>query len=485
MSDQAKGISSSIQIKKLGYTLYLHLPDNRLECRASYIPNDEGSMLTHEELIGYLNQHYIREGTVPEALESFEVRAAAGQPQKNILLASGIAPVNGEDEYIEMLVAPPQKPDADENSSVDMYLIQTFLNISEGEKIGRVIPATSGTPGRNIMGQPMQPQPGKPMVTRIGKNILRDEGSNLLIAATDGRVCQSVNEITVEDKYSVRGNVNFRVGSINFNGVVDVSGDVQDNFNITASKGLIVAGNIGVCNIQCGGNIVVCGVDGRNRGEIICEGTLRANFLHNVAVKATGDIIVGVEILGCDIKTLGKVIVDKGSIAGGSCIALKGIEAKKLGTTSSLHTSLHAGGDYRDLEEIDRLAAALNDELLREVRLKDSAEIAESRMRSAEIEASIALLKDKRNPDANGKINVKTSLFENIQLTIGKATVDIKEKTEGAKTFIENSVDGGIRELANMTSLNILAKDIETAYIKDPQINIQPSVTLHHESARG
>lgn len=37
--DAASVISGS-EVKKLGYSLYLKIPDNRLECRCSYAPHD-------------------------------------------------------------------------------------------------------------------------------------------------------------------------------------------------------------------------------------------------------------------------------------------------------------------------------------------------------------------------------------------------------------------------------------------------------------
>ncbi len=42
------------EIKKLGYSLYLRIPDNYLECRCSYVPRDQGSMMTRDEFTAYL-----------------------------------------------------------------------------------------------------------------------------------------------------------------------------------------------------------------------------------------------------------------------------------------------------------------------------------------------------------------------------------------------------------------------------------------------
>ena len=468
MPGHTEFIPGGNEVRTHGYCLYLHIPDDWLECRCSYIPNSQGAMITREELGSALNQYSIVFGIDADALELFAEKAAEGESLKNVLLASGVKPISGEDEHLELLVVPPQKPDADEHSSVDMYLVQTFINVAAEEQIARIVPATAGIPGINIMGLPIPPPPGKPIATKIGKNIRREAESNLLIAATAGRVCQSPSEISVEDKFSVRGNVDFRVGSINFNGIVDVSGDVPDNFRVTASKGITVAGNIGACDVRCDGDIIVCGVDGGNKGTIYCGGTLRANFLHNVAVECLGDVIVGVEIHNCVIKALGKIVVDKGAISGGTCLARGGIEANILGSASYLRTRLHAGGDYRHIEEIERLIAEKDDELYLESTLKVETRIAESRKRRAELEERIADLQSNQSARADGKnckVNVKSILYDNVHLTIGKTTEDMKELKDGAKTIIENSVDGGFRLLSTMTGLNVNADDIEIAFV--------------------
>ena len=311
-----------IEVKKLGYSLYLRIPDNRLECRCSYVTREQGSMMTRDDLTGFLRQYDVKEGIDQQACDDFVVRAAAGQQQVDVLLASGTLPVDGADEYISLTVQPSSadRSGEDDVTKVDMHIVQTFINVSTGDEIGRIIPAEPGTPGSSITGQPIPHQPGKPMKCKIGKNIHVEDNGALLISDATGRLCQSSGEISVEEEYLVKGDVNFRIGSINFKGVVEVRGDVLDNFDITATKGLTVTGNIGVCSIVSGGDVSFCGMDGQDKGRIICGGTLRAHFIHDVVVECAGDVIVDVEIHNCTIRTLGRVVVDKGAISGGSYI---------------------------------------------------------------------------------------------------------------------------------------------------------------------
>lgn len=462
------------EVKKIGYSLYLKIPENRLECRCSYVPHEQGSMMTHDELAALLKQYNVREGIDQKAFDDFVIKAAAGQQQIDVLLASGTMPVPGADEYISILVnSSTAVHDSDAAlADLDMHIVQTFINVSSGDEIGRIIPAEPGVPGRNIMGLPIPPQPGKPLKVTIGKNIRVEENGTLLIASATGRFCQSAGEVSVEEQYVVKGDVNFRIGTINFKGVVEVRGDVLDNFDITATKGLTVTGNIGVSAIVSDGDITFCGMDGQDKGTIVCGGTLRANFIHDVTVECAGDVIVGVEIHNCIIRTLGRVVVDKGAISGGSCIAQGGIEAKKIGSASSQHTKLHVGVDYRDVALLDKWFATLAETQAKAKESKSLSEITELRQVIATLSDSIMAIRSKADATANAKINAKAVLYENVQLTVGTVTETITEQKDGAHSIIENSIDGGLRILS-MTSLDVKAADIERAFVREQKMSLQ------------
>ena len=464
-----------IEVKKLGYSLYFKIPDNRLECRCSYVPHTQGSMMTRDELAAFLKQYNVQDGIDQQAFDYFVVRAAAGQQQVDVLLASGTPSLTGADEYISLSLQPSTAvcEGGEDESTVDMHIVQTFINVSTGDEIGRIIPAEPGIPGRNIMGLPIPPQPGKPMKCTIGKNIRSEENGALLIAAASGRLCQSVGEISVEEEYVVKGDVNFRIGSIKFKGVVEVRGDVLDNFDITATKGITVTGNIGACSIISDGNVTFCGMDGQGKGRIVCGGTLRAHFIHDVEIECTGDLIADVEIHNCTTRTLGRIIVDKGAISGGSYIALGGIESKKLGSAASVHTKLQAGVDYHDVELLEKLFAELAETQNKAKESESLAEITELRKTSASLTDSIMAIRGKADSTANAKINAKAVLYENVQLVLGTVTETINEQKDGSLSLIENSLEGGLRYLS-MTSLNVKATDIELAFVREQKMASRP-----------
>jgi len=453
------------EFKKLGYSLYIKIPEDKMECRCSYFPRSQGSMITLDELKANITLAGVKEGINEEVVKDFAIKAGAGQELLMVLLASGIPPVNGIDGHIEYLIKPDiPEVENEEGAVVDMKQVQTFLNVTPGFEIARIIPPVQGTPGRGVTGQDVLPPPVKDAVIKIGKNVKLEDGT--LVSTTDGRVCHVSGEISVEEQYAVAGDVGYKVGSIVFNGFVDVKGDVLDDFNINCTKGMKIGGNIGTCNIQTPGDITFCGMDGQENGIIVCGGTIRANFIHDSTIICDGDMLIDVELHNCTVKTLGRIVVNKGAISGGSYIARGGIEAKKIGSPASVYTKLTVGVDYRDLEEIEKLTAELKQNQIEIEQTTSLQDIEVLRKVRATLTDSIFALRNKEDPLANAKINVKAVLYDNVLMAIGSINEKNKEQRDGKASIIENTIEGGLRYLS-LTSLDVIAKNIELAFVQE------------------
>lgn len=459
------------EYERPGYSLFVWISDNKLECRCSYVPGTVGSMMSLDELRGFLAESGVKEGIDEDALKDFAIKASTATGLNMVLLASGTSPVNGVDGWISYSVQPTVTVQdvIDDDSTMDMHQVQSFMNVVPGEDICRVMPPEPGSPGMNVIGVVLPPQPGKALNLKVGKNIRCDGDGSLLVATAAGRVCQASGEISVEEEYVVSGNVDFRVGSITFNGFVEVRGDVLDDFNVTATRGMSISGNVGVCAIRSDGDITFCGMDGQGRGSIVCNGTIRANFIHDCHVECAGDVIVDVEVHNCTIKSLGRIIVNKGAISGGSYTALGGIDAKKIGSPASVRAKLAVGVDYHDAEELERLFAGLEKNQTQIAQTESLPEIEELRKVRAGLTDRILAIRAKTDQRSNAKINVQRMLYENILLSIGTVNEETKEQLDGPVSIIENTIEGGLRYL-QVTSLDVKAKDIELAFVKEQNL---------------
>jgi uncharacterized protein len=357
----------------------------------------------------------------------------------------------------------------DESACIDMHHVQTFINVMPDDEIGRIILPTPGCPGKSVTGQIVPQQPGKPLKLKIGNNIRLGGDGSLMIAEAAGRICHASGEISVAEEFIVRGDVNFKVGSIDFNGFVEVRGDVLDGFSIFAAKGMHISGNIGACAIRSDGDIVFCGMNGQKKGTIVCGGSITANYIHETDVECAGNVNLEVELHNSHVKALGRVVVNKGAITGGICIALGGIETKKAGSPASVLTELYAGVDYHGKEEYEQLLVELENNGLQISRSKSASESEEfKKVRTILMERVLALrnISDER---ANPKINIKGLLYDNTLLCTGLVVREKVNERNGPFSAIENSIEGGLRFL-EMTSLDVKASFIEQVYAREHEM---------------
>ena len=466
-----------IEFKRLGFRLELLISADLLTCTATYTPSGNGTPMTQTELQTFLTQAKIVEGLVDDGLAELLVSAAEGKPLENCIIARGIAMVPGDNGTIKLAVSDSletepeeqEEDDVPDDKRVDLRRVQSFFNVLTGQLIGTVLMPGDGTAGISVRGRAIPAQPGLPLELELVKNIRLDDDGVSLYAEADGRLCWHGKELSVEDIYLIKGDVDFKVGNIVYSGFLEVKGDVLDGFTVKATKGIKIQGNIGVCEISSDGDISFCGMNGMSKGTITCGGNVRANFIADAYVDAEGDVLVETEIRSSFVHSNGCIKINKGILAGGECIAVGGIESSIIGTKTSQRTRLIAGICHRDLTELNQLFNELKELVARfsaPVKTIDAKEFAALR---ADITARVQEVRERQYPARNAKINVKKRLYEGVTLTLGQLTEDVREGRDGPFSMIENTLEGGIRYLG-LTSLSVKAQDIEQAFIQQQQM---------------
>ncbi len=465
-----------IEFKRLGYSLVLTISGDGLSCSAAYIPSGNGAPITLTELQTFLAQAKIKQGVVENAVEALLTSAAQGK-KVNCTIAAGIAMIPGADGTIQFSIkdsledegGKDDQPESSDSCRMDLRRVQSFLNVVAGQQFGTLLPPSEGVAGKNVRGLIIPAQPGIPLDIELVRNIrLADDGVSLY-AEIDGRLSWRGKELSVEDIYVVKGDVDFKVGNILYNGYLDVKGDILDGFKVQASKGIKVQGNIGVCKISSEGDISFCGLNGQGKASITCGGVVMANFIHDAQVDAEGDVLVETEIRNSFIRSNGMVKVNKGILAGGETVALSGIESSVIGAVSSLRTRLIAGVCHSDLTELNQLFNELKELVAKFNSPGKPMDAKEFGLLRAEITARIQAVRKRNYPSMNAKVNFKKRLHEGVSLTIGQTSEDIREGLDGPSSIIENSLEGGFRYLG-MTDLIIKADEIEEAFRQQQRI---------------
>ena len=483
------GVKILAEKKTPAYQLRLQMSESQLNLLASLSVFDAENTIAPSELIELLATHNVKDCLDLEEVANFCSKAAMGIDQEDVLLGRGKEPTKGRDGWLELTVSTGSDEvefDEDERGNVDLRNLQTFTNVDADQELGIVHPPETGDPGIAVNGLPIPPLTGKPLELITGDGTCLSEDGTHVIATNAGRVVFDGKKISIAEEFVVTGDVDYSVGNIDFNGFVEIKGDVLDDFNIRASKGIRITGAVGACRLEAGGPVEIGSMAGLGTGLIRCQGDLKANYLNQVEVECWGQVLVNHEIRNCSIKSTRAIVVERGTISGGESIALDGIEARNLGATSGIKTRLTAGVYFPETDrlttlrqkqrsynlQIQRITAALgplsNRKNLRKA-LQEAIDLRISLLTQRKsnleqekdlVEQELESFKAEEHPSANPKINFLSRVHEGVVFCLGETVEEIQNERTGPLTVIENSTTGGLRFL-NHSPLKILAAEIE------------------------
>ena len=470
------------------------------EDATSTVIENPAPIITPPEIFWFLQQNNIVRTIDYAAVYDFCAAIEMGTAMSPAVLAHGIEPIAGTDGRFELSVKTTGDDvefTEDEDGSVDLKKRHAFTEIEIGQKLGTVHPPQDGINGTDVFGMVVMAPKGAPFELLGGEGVELKFDGRVAFATKSGRALLDKQTVSVVDQLFVSGDVDLNVGDIEFNGFVEVGGDVPDDFDIRATKGVKVSGVVGACHIESAGSVDISSMAGKEIGRIICHGDLHATYLNQVTVQCFGDVYVTNEIRNSVVKATGKIVVERGAIVGGSCVALDGIEAKDLGASSGLKTKVTAGVYFPDVDRfeylrsqlatINRQIESINTAMIplkRNLENKDNlADVAEKRLEileaqlvkieaeketfSAEINASTPQEFENKNP----KINVFDKLMEGVYIVLGQVAEEIKIARRGPLSIIENSRDGSLYYLT-LTPMQKMAVELEQEIIAAEQENV-------------
>lgn len=496
MTEAAEALPNSLTLQGSdgSYALRLVVVNEGLECRGAVVVKKPSLELSPERLLAIFKEFGIRYGLVKQQCLELCYAVRQGKSRSNLLLARGTLPFPGKDSYVEFASGVyRERPDFSEaeDGHVDFRQLNVHGNVRPGQLIGTLRPATPGTDGKGVRGEVVAAVSGEPLALELGEGVRGPDAHGQIHAEREGRVVFDGKMLEVSEIHLVEGDLDLETGHIDFIGFVEVRGDVPDGFQIKARRGVKIGGIVGACHIESEGDVELRGMAGKGEGKILCRGNLTAHFLNDVEVECAGHVLVQNEIRNSLVKCLGLISLPKGMITGGDCISLGGIEANKVGAPSGLRTELEAGIDYRvreklcaardelhevnaELLEINGILGTLQERLGSGLPLNDGekARIAELAPKlnglencKKELLDQIETLQGQDNIQANGKVNVKSLLFEGVIVAIGKARETIKAERHGPLSLIENSLDHQLRFLP-MTPLGKTSRQLESELLE-------------------
>lgn len=451
-----KDIGSLIHYEvELGYILLLYdkmypvdemmkitIAPNKLSVTVRfYAPSNTGKCLTRDEIIWQLNQEKVKFGIDEDVIDVHLVNPSYCT---DIVIAKGLEPVHGKDAEIKyhFNTEPSIKPKLNEDGTVDFHQLDNIGHVKKGSVLATLIPEDRGTPGKDIYGTDIPPKKVVRKILRYSKDITLSEDGLSLISNIDGHAVLAAEKVYVYNTYDVRGDVDNSTGDIFYEGNVYIKGNVRAGFKVTASGNIEVEGVVEGAEVRAGGNIVLKrGIQGMEKGLLVCKGDLIAKFVESSTVIADGFIHTET-ILHSNVSAEGSILVQgsKGSLIGGNVRSGSLIEAKVIGSAMGTTTVVEVGSNPKLKDKINENNTSLRKKSEEIHKIKQLTELLVSKKKMGKLDD------DKREllvTVANNFKQLKEEI-DNIKQENAKLTNSLKENAS-AKIKVIGDIHPGVK----------------------------------------
>lgn len=228
--------------------LNIVLSDDKCTAYLEFSKEEEGFACTIDELEQFVANKGIKQGVSREALLLF-VNNPETYLKDKYKIAEGVAPIQGTDGFIKVLVGMDdtneRRPLESEDGTVDYKEVTRLNNVRSGQIIAERIAPSDGIPGRAVTGEEIPYRPGKEARFKVGKNVVINPDGSAMYAALDGLVTKTDgNKLNVFPVYEVNGDVDYNNGNIDFVGTVVIRGNVLTGFKVKAAGDIRVVGGV-------------------------------------------------------------------------------------------------------------------------------------------------------------------------------------------------------------------------------------------------
>lgn len=430
--------------------------------------------ITPDDLKQYLKNHNVVYGIKADTIETiFQER----QFDKKILIAVGEKVVDGRDGEIKYLFDPVVKPLKDDSDNINYKELNLVRNVEKGQKLAEVIPPVEGKEGCTVLGKKVLPKIGKTCLLPIGRNTNPNpENPNILIAAIDGHVPLKGKNVDVDPILTIKGDVDFSTGNINFIGSITINGDVKSGFSVKSQNDIQINGTVEDAVIEAGGNVLIkSGFVGRGEGKIIAKGKVMAKFCEKETIISDDDISLGEYAMHCNIQTKGKLLVtaQKGLVVGGEIYALQGMEAKIIGNQNYTPTKIFVGIDKEIREKIKEKKITLEKQLSNKKEIEKAQFLLQQRrLIKKELPEDKKILLEKLNTAKGQTENAERQIL----LEIENLENEIKKFKDATVKVIDTVYPGTTITIFNKTTgVSVHLKKIVYKYTEEEIIGVDLS----------
>ncbi len=281
-----------------------------------------------------------------------------GAAELERVLISGEPPVHGVDGRFEPAPAaqppvaeggpaepnqPQASPEPDLAGRVDHHERSAFTIIPRGTLLGRLIPATPGRDGRDLLGKTLVAREGRPYPLAADESItIADDGQ--VTAACDGVLEMNLPRLKVRSRLRVEGFVDFSTGNIDVPGDVAIDRGVRDGFVVKAAGEVRIGALVEAATVECGRDAALDGgMAARGKGRLKIARDCRAKYLDSVTGAVGRDLLVSKEIVNCTLAVGRSLVGITCGVTGGELVVAGPVEIDTIGSESGVDTVVRLG----------------------------------------------------------------------------------------------------------------------------------------------
>lgn len=310
---------------KVVYTIVVRVADDHMSASISVIST---ASKIRRYTIEELNRAIHAQGVVYGIDSNILMRMVSRQVfNRDIIFAKGILPVDGENGYIVPLF------DFSEKKSYE---------VTKDTPICRIEPATPGSSGYNVFGQPLTPVHGKNALPPVGEKTTLSEDKTHIIAETGGSLSYKNGKYSICDESYINENITREHGKIHFPGNLIINGNVGEDSIVSSDRNITVRGKVNGAVINAKGDLTI--EQSVKKSVLTSDGDMALLSVSDSSITCGGDLECA-SLNQCETKCTGKLscTINQGNINGGSTSAIESIICITAGSRLHEKTAISVG----------------------------------------------------------------------------------------------------------------------------------------------
>lgn len=271
----------------------------------------------------------VRYGMDAQAMRQAIDALLAGELVKDVVVARGMEPTQGEEAAITLhvpagvgVVGRVKK-----NGFVDFRDRGPIPTVKPGDLLATLKKGRRGDPGRDVLGKLVHPAEVRMLRLLAGPGVELEQDGTVAVAAVEGMVDRPEEErLVVQSVLDIPGDVDLNTGHIEFPGAVRVQGTVCSDFKVKCYS--LIADTIeprAIIDVKT--DVVVYG--GIMGALVRAGGNVMARFVRDARLVCNGDLTVETEIVQSKLQAGGRIRITgpESRIVDSHLAAIKGVQA--------------------------------------------------------------------------------------------------------------------------------------------------------------